>query len=107
LRNNKNELREQITTLRSEIGNLGNQIDEQKRVIKTNENLITRKRSELAQVKVDYTNAKKTEFKPLEAHHCPNCDFDLTAEENEKKEISSILIKLMSLKASHQKVTAL
>jgi len=85
LRNNKNELREQITTLRNETGNLGNQIDEQKRVIKTNENIITRKRNELAQIKEDYSKTKTQTFKPLEAHHCPNCDFDLTAEENKKK----------------------
>ncbi len=85
LKNNKNELREQITTLRNETGNLGNQIDEQKRVIKTNENIITRKRNELAQIKEDYSKTKTQTFKPLEEHHCPNCDFDLTAAENEKK----------------------
>jgi len=85
LRNNKNVVRDDISSLRTEIGSITNQIDNQNRLIKTNDSLITKKRSELAQVKVDYTNAQKQEFKPLEEHHCPNCDFDLTAAENEKK----------------------
>ncbi len=98
LKETKNAFREEISTFRNEIGKIDNEIDEQKRLIRTNESLIIKKRNELAQVKEDFTKAKNQEFKPLEEHHCPNCDFDLSAEENEKKQSEFNLNQAKELK---------
>jgi len=84
LKEKKNALRNDVFDLRSDLNKLVNEIDKQNDLIRSNDKLITKKRSELAQVKEDYTNTQKQEFTPLEAHHCPNCDYDLSKEENEK-----------------------
>jgi hypothetical protein len=85
LRNHKLFLKDEVSSIKTQIDNFDLQIEGHKRTVKTNESLISRKRSELASFKEDYSRVIKQQFKPLEAHHCPNCDFDLTAEENEKK----------------------
>lgn len=85
LRNHKLFLKDEVSSIKTQIDNFDLQIEGHRRTIKTNESLISRKRSELASFKEDYSRVIKQQFKPLEENHCPNCDFDLTAEENEKK----------------------
>jgi hypothetical protein len=75
---------ELVGNLRNEINANDNSIRSTKEEIQRTDKLISKKRAELAEVKEDYNKMKATEFKPLESKHCPNCDFDLTAEENEK-----------------------
>jgi hypothetical protein len=75
---------ELVGNLRNEINANDNSIRSTKEEIQRTDKLISKKRAELAEVKEDYNKKKATEFKPLESKHCPNCDFDLTAEENEK-----------------------
>jgi len=77
---------DRVSVLKNEIGAINNDIRAEERNIRDAEGLIPRKRAELSQIKVDYNNTKTDVFKPLEEHHCPNCDFDLTKEENDKKQ---------------------
>lgn len=87
LRTKRDNIQKDKNALENEIRGMQQDIENHKKNIANNERSISMKTAE-KKTKLDkYYELQGQKYEPVESSECPNCGFDLTAEENKEKEI--------------------
>lgn len=92
IQKDKNAVENEISGMRQDIFNL-------EKDIASNERSISMKTVEKNNLLSQYHDLNKKTYDPIESHECPNCGFDLSAEDNKEKEIHFNEEKAVKLKS--------